>query len=105
MPQHVFLQSAQDRNDVMDQLQWRAIAKVAAKFVKTRNLKTTAIQNKSTGEAVFIGITTIYAETFTHANAQKINYKPESGRAFTCQSVWVSQRSSWPPSRTLHLEP
>jgi len=45
-----------------------------------RDSKTAAIQNECTCEAVFDGITTIDAETFTKANAMKINYKPESGR-------------------------
>jgi len=44
-----------------------------------RNSQTVAI-HKCTWEAVFDGITTMYAKTFTKANAQKINYKPESGR-------------------------
>jgi len=64
----------------MNQLQWRAIGKVAAKFVKMRNSTMAASPNKCTREAVSDGLTTIYADNFTKANSQKINYVPESWR-------------------------
>jgi len=79
VPVQAVLESAQDCNDVMDQLQWRAIGNEVAKFVKIRNSKTVAI-HKCTWETVFDDITTMYAKKVTKANAQKINYKPESGR-------------------------
>ena len=104
VPALAVLKGAQDRNAVMDKIQWRSIGKVAAKFVKMRNLKTASIQNKCTWEPVFDGTTTIYAEKCTKANAPKINYKLESGRIHM-PSVWDSQGSSCLSLRTLHLEP
>ena len=53
------LESAQDRNDVMDQLQCLSSWKVAAKFLKVRNSKTVAIENQCTWEAGFDDTTTI----------------------------------------------
>jgi len=67
VPVLAVLESAQDRNDVMDQLQWRATGKVAAKFIKMRNSNTAEIQNKSTWELVFDNIKTVQAETFAKA--------------------------------------
>ena len=88
VPALAVLKGAQDRNAVMDKIQWRSIGKVAAKFVKMRNLKTAAIQNKCTWGPVFDGTTTIYAKKCTKANAPKINYKLELG-AFTCRRCGI----------------